>query len=263
MKSRILRSPMLIGLALFALAAGSRADPMTYSAKEIRGQVVDDVSGQPIEGAIVVAQWELVREVIPGLINKSYGDVLKIVEVVSDRDGNYVIPAWGPVLRPTLFHLENLDPSLAFFKPDYYPRYVANEVRTEYSRDPVRISQWDGKTVRLRKFTGEPQEWDEQDGRFKSHLKVDGTLEEYASQLQSLQLHLQWRRETDDWKQFPRMIAALEREADRLDAAHLKSGYRIMRANQLHGRHEKVNRPVKVQVVPARSEAIQVVPVAK
>ncbi len=233
---------MIVGLALLAFAAGSRADPLVYSANPIRGQVLDDVSGEPLEGVTVVAQWELVREVIPGLINKSYGDVLKIVEVVSDRAGNYVIPGWGPLPRPTLFHLEDLDPSIAFFQPGYYPRYVANEARSTYNRDSVRTSQWDGKTVRLRKFTGEPQEFELQDGRFKSHVKVDGTPEELASKLRILQIHLHRTRETDDWKNFPRMIAALEREGERLKAAGLKPGYQIESTRELHGGREAVDR---------------------
>ena len=236
---------VLFGLSMLGGAAASRADPAAYSAAPIRGQVVDDLSGQPIEGAIVVAQWELVREVIPGFVNKSYGDALEIVEVVTGRDGEYSIPGWGPMARPLLFHLEERDPAIAFFKPGYYPRYVANELRNSYSRDAIRTSQWDGKTVRLRAFTGGPQEFELQDGRFRQHVKVNGTLEEYASKLGTLQNQLHWTRPTDDWKHFPRLVAALEREAARLAAAGLKPSYQIERADQLHGGREAVDRFLK------------------
>src|SRR5262245_30347907 len=93
-------SLLVICAALCGLGVPARADPDFYAAKEIRGRVVDAASGEPLARAIVVAQWELVREVIPGLINRSYGDVLKTVEAVTDKDGYYVIPAWGPVARP-------------------------------------------------------------------------------------------------------------------------------------------------------------------
>jgi len=236
------RVPAVIGLVLLALAAAARADPLAYSARPIRGHVVDDATGEPLEGVIVVAQWELVREVVPGLVNKAYGDVLKIVEVVSGRDGAYDIPAWGPLPRPLLLHLEDRDPAIVFFKPGYYPRYVANELRSGYSRDAVRASQWDGQAVRLRAFTGKPQEFTLQDGRFRAHVRVDGTLEEYASKLETVQEQLYWTRATDDWHQFPRLVVALDREAVRLEGAGLKPGYQIERTRALHGGRAAVDR---------------------
>jgi hypothetical protein len=236
------RAPAIIGLLLLAVAAAARADPLAYSARPIRGHVLDDVSGAPLEGVIVVAQWELVREVVPGLVNKAYGDVLKIVEVVTGSDGAYEIPAWGPLPRPVLLHLEDRDPAIAFFKPGYYPRYVANEQRAAYSREAVRMSQWDGQAVRLCPFTGKPQEFTLQDGRFRQQVKVNGTLEEYASKLETLQEQLYWKRATDDWRQFPRLVVALDREAARLAREGLKPGYQIEPAHSLHGGRAAVDR---------------------
>lgn len=226
---------MLIELPFLGLATPSVADPAVYFSKEIRGEVVDDVSGEALEGAIAVAQWQLVREVIPGVMNRSYGDSLKIVEVVSGKDGKFVIPGWGPIARPMLFHLENEDPSIVFFKSGYYTRTVANEVLTSYSRDSARVSQWDGKTIRLRKFTGQAQEFVQQDGRFRDQRKVDGSLEEYASGINDIQATMNWTKANDDWKNFPRMVAALEHERDRLEAAGLKPKDQIRRASTLHG----------------------------
>jgi hypothetical protein len=100
---------ILVGFAVLAAPPEARADPAAYSGAPIRGQVMDDATGKPLEGAIVVAQWELVREVIPGLVNESYGDVLNIAEAVTDRDGRYEIPGWGPIARPMFFHLEERD----------------------------------------------------------------------------------------------------------------------------------------------------------
>jgi hypothetical protein len=228
-------SCLIVGVALAALALPSRADPALYSAKEIRGRVVDGVSGEPLAGVIVVAQWELVREIIPGVIHRFYGDVLKTIEVVSGPDGGYVIPAWGPAQRPAFFHLEDGDPMLEVFTPGYYPRHVSNRIRAAYSRDSVRVSQWDGRAMPLRKFTGQPQEYLLDDGQSKVTVKVDGTLEEYASKLSTLQIYLHWTRETDDWKSYPRMVMALTRERERLDALGLAPKYQIDRVTSLHG----------------------------
>jgi hypothetical protein len=63
----------------------------TYSAKDIHGQVVDDATGAPLDGVVIVAQWLLERSMV--------GDnnaLLKVMETVSDKNGNYTFPAWGP-----------------------------------------------------------------------------------------------------------------------------------------------------------------------
>jgi hypothetical protein len=236
---------LLIGLPLLGFATRSAADPVAYVAGDIRGEVVEDVSGEPLEGVIVVAQWQLVREVVPGMVNRSYGDSLKIVEVVSGKDGKFVLPGWGPVARPPLSHLENEDPLIVLFKSGYYPRTLANEVRTSYSRDSRRVSQWDAATIRLRKFTGQAQEFVQQNGRFRDERRVDGSLEEYASGILDVQASLNWLKANDDWKNFPRMVLALKHERERLEAAGLQPKYQIRRTSALHGGPKAVDQFLK------------------
>lgn len=237
-----MRRRVLLTIALLAFAPAALADPPLYSAKAIHGTVVDDVTGQPLAGVIVVAQWELTRELVPGLVNKSYGDRLAIVETSTDAQGRYEIAGWGPVPRPALMHLEHLDPSISFFTPGYYPWTVANEIRRSYSHDAVRASQWDGKTVRLRRFTGEPQEWDVQDGRFKTKARVSGSLRDYAGRLNDLQITLQWSKGNDDWKKYPRMVAALAAESERLQRAGLNPNDQIQPVAALQGGPESAGR---------------------
>jgi len=222
-----MRHGSLLTMALIAYAPAAVADPAIYSAKAVRGAVVDDVTGEPLAGVVVVAQWELVRELLPGMVNKSYGDRLAIAETVTDASGRYEIAGWGPVARPPSTHLEHRDPSISFFKPGYYPWTVTNEVRSSYSRDALRVSQWDGQTVRLRKYTGQPQEWLVQDGRFKAPARVAGTLEDYASRVNGLQNTLQWTKGNDDWKKYPRMVEALAAERERLKREGLNPNYQI------------------------------------
>lgn len=222
-----MRHGSLLTLALLAYAPGAAADPAVYWAKAVRGAVVDDVTGEPLAGVVVVAQWELVRELVPGMVNESYGDRLAIVETVTDSNGRYEIAGWGPVARPPFMHLEHRDPSISFFKAGYYPWTVTNELRSSYSRDSVRASQWDGQAVRLRKFTGQAQEWLVPDGRFKAPASVSGTLEDYASRVNRLQVTLQWSKGNDDWKKYPRMVEALAAERERLKRERLNPDYQI------------------------------------
>ena len=53
------RNLLFVLLLLIAISSLACATPLTYSAKEIHGQVADAETGQPIDGAIVVAQWVL------------------------------------------------------------------------------------------------------------------------------------------------------------------------------------------------------------
>lgn len=241
----IMRALLLFWLACSGAFLPSYADPLVYFAKDIRGQVVDDVSGEPLEGVIIVAQWELVREVIPFLVNESYGDTLKIIEVVSDKEGKYLIPGWGPIPRPLFFHLEEGDPSIEFFKSGYYPNGASNEVRSQYSRNSIRRSQWDGKTVRLRKFSGQPQEYIEQDGRFKNEIKVTGTLDEYAFKIRIMQGRLGWDKESDEWRNYPRLIIAMKEECERLKAAMSRRECPINNTMGLWGGEKNVNQFLK------------------
>lgn len=229
-------------LALGLANVPARAEPAAYAAREVRGTVVDEQTGEPLEGVVVVAQWELVREVIPGLRDTAPGERLRIEEAVTGHDGRYAIPAWGPLPRPAFTRLEHRDPQLSFFKAGYYPWTVANEVRGTPGRQALRVSQWDGKTIRLVRVTGQAREVVLEDGRFKTTVRLDGTLRQYASWVRDLQISLQWTRDNDDWKRYPRMVLALKRERERLQAAGLDRNHQIDRTGSLHGGAQAVDR---------------------
>src|SRR5439155_780937 len=69
--------------------------PPLYAANAIRATVVDATAGSPIEGAVVVAVWQL--QTMSG-----EGPRLQVSEAVTDRDGRFVIPGWGPKFRQPL-----------------------------------------------------------------------------------------------------------------------------------------------------------------
>ncbi len=195
---------LLLLPGLFLLALPACAHPPVYSAKEIRGQVVDAQSDEPLEGVIIVAQWELFQI---GLGHGGHkGQMVNIIEVVTDNMGNYFIPEWGPRPRPPFHYLDDLDPKLSIFKSGYFPQGLANPLLSEknMNRDSLRTSQWDGKVIKLKKF--------------------EGSLEDYADRLRSLSTGL--AHDGREWKSFPRMLLALDAENRRLKATGLKPGYR-------------------------------------
>jgi hypothetical protein len=104
----------------------------------IKGTVVDDVTGEPIEGAVVAAQWTKTKGV-PGL---TYGVRVKIVEAVTDKHGIFSISgSLDPFVNP---------PRIVIYKGGYfawYSRYIFQESK---NREDFK---WEsGKEYRLERF---------------------------------------------------------------------------------------------------------------
>lgn len=129
-------------------------DPPVYYANDIHGQVVDAETGQPLEGVVVVARWRL-RWI--GIGESGTGGSINTLEAVTDKEGKYFIPGWGPRPRPPLSFLDNLDPDLRFFKSNYYPQGLANRLLNyeHHNRSMTRTSEWDGKVIQLKPFKGD------------------------------------------------------------------------------------------------------------
>lgn len=139
----------LIGCALFSFAAfaGNVPDstgdvtnanqinpdaglPAAYSGAEITGRIVDKETGAPIEGAVVVASWQVYRVEMTRLKLSTVPNTNKlfyIVEALTDSQGHYVVPAWGPIERTGEWRISPyFGPVLAIFKPGYDPEYRNN-----------------------------------------------------------------------------------------------------------------------------------------
>jgi hypothetical protein len=128
----------LLALLLAVAGLAAWAGP-AMAAGPWRGQAVDAETNQPLEGVIVVAQWDKIG---PGVVHKSryFHDV---EELVTGVDGRFVIPARS---RLTLNPFVTLDgPMLHMFKPGYgqwrnlglpFPSSV-DEVRSRMERNGV------------------------------------------------------------------------------------------------------------------------------
>ena len=168
-----------MALALITLASTSRAGafpPPFYSAKDIRATVVEEETGEPLEGVVVVALWEL-RQI-------SARPRLHITEAVTDAQGRFHIPAWGPKARPPLAELGDRSPLLLLFKTGFVPLRLYNESRSRveqlvphYRTLPTKVLQdriawlrgspedavqdciWDGLTLQMEPFRGGSERW--------------------------------------------------------------------------------------------------------
>jgi hypothetical protein len=151
--SRVSLLAALAAAALIVMPRPAGSQPDAYSAAPIHGRVVDAETQQPLAGVHVVAQWILNTGMF---FHAERVQRLQILETVSDSQGEYQLPGWGPKPRPALSRLEEDDPRLTFFKPGYRPRDRSNN--DPHDR-PLRTSHWDGKTIPLEPFRGTPSDW--------------------------------------------------------------------------------------------------------
>lgn len=164
----------------------------TYSAKPIEALVVDAETGRPVEGANVVANWELNFGLEGGGAYQ-----LQIMEEVTDKNGRFYFPAWGPKKipghLPSEARLKDRDPAIIIFKSGYASKGIQNE-RPIGSMgghgQSIRTSEWNGKVIQLRPFHGDDKA--------------------YVLNMRNAQ---SWWMEKDcNWKLLPRMVLAWEKE---------------------------------------------------
>lgn len=185
---------LLLGLLIVQPAC--TASPLFYSAEAIEATVIDAETRKPLEGVIVVANWQLEEGTFGGNVQAGQ---LMVMEAVTDKDGKFHFPGFGP---KTVWkgHLVNEDPHLLLFKSGYEYKRLFNHISMSGYREhvlkQVRSSDWNGKTIEMKRFRG--------------------TQEEYAEHVHQLDNGLEWARYGDDceWKKTPRILVALHRMSE-------------------------------------------------
>ncbi|MGH9697559.1 MAG: hypothetical protein ACRD5Z_25670 [Bryobacteraceae bacterium] len=145
----------MIGLCVL-LAACSGA---TYSGPEWSARVVDAENGAPVEGAIVVARWKLER------YSGRFAGWLFISEAVTNHDGVFHFPAWGPTAADAdegmRTRMSPNVPSIAIYKSNYWILIdgccgLSGYLSRNYGSGPNTRPSWaDGKVFALRPFYGD------------------------------------------------------------------------------------------------------------
>jgi hypothetical protein len=173
-----MRKLVVTVVVLFVLTVGFHRlwGPFYYESDAIRAQVINEETGQPVGGAVVVAIWML--------DSSWYTDrPLHASEAVTDGKGNFVIPAMRE-RRPWLMFLDFRDPQISIYKPGYRIEGVDNRdlyirpfvqagdhVRTTtlpdgrimaapatYSSASKRPSYWNGRTIPMKPLAHDDKE---------------------------------------------------------------------------------------------------------
>lgn len=183
---------VFLSIAVFALLQGCAT---TYSAQSIEARVIDAETREPLAGVNVVAHWVLSFGVEGGLQTD-----MKLMETVTDKEGKFYFPAWGPEPIPAGLpweaRMKNQDPEIILFKSGYMWRALSNEILGPYpdAGPSVRTSEWHGKTIELKRF--------------------EGNLERYGSMISGVITGVSYGR--CRWKLIPRMLVTLTKEKGRL-----------------------------------------------
>jgi hypothetical protein len=178
------------------------AAPLHYSAEPMEAWVVDAETKQPLEGVIVVAHWELRFGHAGG---SSPVGQLMVMEATTGKDGKFVLPGWGPKIA-LASSLSNRAPQLLLFKSGYRYQSLWNDYTKSIEQllQPVRNSDWNGKTVKMERFKG--------------------TQKEYSNHLGFLRGPLRFVEENCNWKITPLILIALDKERQIFRANKIDSG---------------------------------------
>ena len=199
-----IRSALLAGMMLF-LTSCVAFSQRYYSSEPIEAWVVDEQTKKPLEGVIVVAQWQLVRDTYH---NRVPVGTMMILETVTDAKGKFSFPAWGPLENTTDGHLDHEDPLIYFFKPGYFLSGRSNDYAIPYSDKLSRRKwEWNGQTIALGLFPG--------------------TMEEYALHISSVSVNLLFPVEYEDrchFRKTPLLAEAFDRENSSLEARGYRKG---------------------------------------
>jgi len=87
--------------------------PPYYRQGPIQARVVDRVTGEPIAGVSVVAEWDVTS--IPFGVDSLY----QFNEATTNADGLFSFAAWGPRRRPINGYLTDHDPEIWIYKFGY------------------------------------------------------------------------------------------------------------------------------------------------
>ncbi|HEX2831866.1 MAG TPA: carboxypeptidase-like regulatory domain-containing protein [Thermoanaerobaculia bacterium] len=143
--------------------------PALYRSEAIHARVVDFDTGAPIEGAVVFARWSRLDA-----FTRRPVTAFHYYEAITDANGAFTIPAWGPRPLDYSHALDARDPELWVLKRGYLlgyydnvnsiePRAFASDAVFEFigktspgtQRPENAGSIWNGRELRIGKGTPE------------------------------------------------------------------------------------------------------------
>ena len=197
------RSTVFVVFAYLYISAG--CTPTFFKSDEISASVVDEHTGRPVNGAVVVVEWEINHGEFHGHTYKN----LHTVEVVTDDTGHFLVPGWGPKYAGMTWNMRGTEPTAYILKEGYLPKRIYNltgayggdigpngkipdTIAGEHSRSNIVVS-WNNIEVKL--------------------TPASGDLESYAYILSGFS---NLCASENDWRTMPLCIIYFDKERTRL-----------------------------------------------
>lgn len=136
---------------LFLLLAACFLLTTCHMAESIDASVIDAESGQPVEGMLVIADWQAVGRMTNG---NNEGQIM-VMETMTDKKGHVAFPSWGPKIA-WMGSVNTKRARLLLFKSGYQPLVLSNEVKTRYGYSPIFQSEWNGKAIKVHAANADP-----------------------------------------------------------------------------------------------------------
>lgn len=134
-------------IAIGCMASLVACAPPYYTADPIEAWVVDAETGQPIEGAVVTANWQLVSVGLDTGGRKLHQ--LEVKETRTDKNGRFYFPGFTK-LNNMVDELREEDPQLLIFKPGYeYYRTASSYPNREGQPGAHRTARFNGEKLKL------------------------------------------------------------------------------------------------------------------
>ena len=104
---------ILIMLIISGIVSTSEANWLIFHESELKGQILDIDTKQPIEGAVVVVVYTTGN---PGIGTGQGSSNIGVGETLTDKEGKFLIPSYTTIIQPFSWKRPS---SMIIFKPGY------------------------------------------------------------------------------------------------------------------------------------------------
>jgi|WetSurMetagenome_2_1015567.scaffolds.fasta_scaffold50404_2 hypothetical protein len=136
-----------------------------YSLQETEGWVIDKETKQPLEGVIVLIEWEIMTH---NFVETTGSAPFVVEETVTDQNGHFFFPKWETIKIKG--SLDSYTPYLTFIKEDYL--FLVRSNSPSSKRDSSTLtSDLNRETIAMEKFKGTQTEHAKQTADFSDNIR--------------------------------------------------------------------------------------------
>lgn len=140
-----MRRVSILAVAMLLITVAVTQCGFIVSSAPFSATVVSSDSNLPIEGVVVFAKWDV--RGIEGVVE----DTIAIEETVTDSDGTFSVPGWGPRINRKFLYssVRDSSPEVIVYKLGFEPKSLYDYRASSFLGFHMRASGIDGSTISL------------------------------------------------------------------------------------------------------------------